>query len=144
VAAGFGLPFWDRHTLREIFDILATVAVYAAMVALERAFPAWRAWQIVLGGVAGALAGMALHAPFVAFGFASAAFLRMTRGSAVGWGVAPLAFAMLGILFWARLRGAYPLAAGVASWTVAGAAYQAMTHLAARVDRKLWTRLEEG
>jgi hypothetical protein len=144
VAAGFGVPFSVRHTRIEVFDILATVAVYVGMISVERAFPSWRTWQMMIACVAGASVGLALHAPFLTIGFAGAAFLRMLRGRALRWAAAPLGFGAVGILFWMRLQGAYPLAAGVASWMVTGAAYQAMTSLAARVDRELWTKLEEG
>jgi hypothetical protein len=147
VAAGFGVPFSGRHTMIEVQDILATVAVYVGMISLERAFPAWRTWQILIACLAGASAGVAMHAPFLTFGFASAAFLRafqrVPRVRAFGWAAAPVGFGAVGILFWVRLQGAYPLAASVASWMVTGAAYQAMTSLAARVDRKLWTKLQE-
>lgn len=148
VAAGFGVPFSGRHTMIEVWDILATVTVYVGMLSVERAFPAWRTWQIMIACAAGASAGLAMHATFLTFGFASAAFLRVflkvPRGRALGWIAAPVGFGALGILFWVRLQGAYPLAAGVASWMVMGAAYQAMTRLAARVDRKLWTTMQEG
>jgi hypothetical protein len=147
VAAGFGLPFSGRHTVTEVWDILATVAVYVGMLSVERAFPAWGTRQIMIACVAGASAGLVLHAPFMTFGFASAAFLRafvrVPRARALGWIAAPVGFGAVGILYWVRLQGVYPLAAGIASWMVTGAAYQAMTGLAARVDRKLWTKLQE-
>jgi hypothetical protein len=143
VAAGFGVPFSGRHSMIEMWDILATVAVYVGMISVERAFPAWGTRQIMLACVAGAATGLALHAPFLTFGFASAAFLRaflrVPRGRALGWIATPVCFGAVGVLFWVRWQGTYPLAAGVASWMVTGAAYQAMTGLAARVDRKLWT-----
>ncbi len=147
VAAGFGVPFSGRHSMIEVWDILATVAVYMGMISVERAFPAWGTRQIIIACVAGAAAGLAVHASFLTFGFAGAAFLRafqgVPHGRALGWAAAPIGFGAVGILFWVRLQGAYPLAPGIASWMVTGAAYQAMTGLAARVDRKLWTKLQE-
>jgi hypothetical protein len=143
VAAGFGVPFWGRHTMIEVWDILATVAAYVGMISVERAFPARGTWQIMIACLAGASAGLAVHAPFLTFGFASAAFLKMMRGRTLRWAATPICFGVVGILFWVRMHGAYPLAAGVASWLVTGAGYQAMTGLAARVDGKLWTKLQE-
>jgi hypothetical protein len=142
IAAGFGTAFSGRHTIKEVLDILATVAVYVAMTSIESVFPRCRRWVLVCAVLAAGGATMALHVPFLTFGCAAAVFLRMVRSTPARWVAAPLAFAMVGILFWTRSGGAYSLSASLANWIVAGVGYQLMTTLAVRVDRGVWSRLQ--
>jgi hypothetical protein len=141
VAAGFGMALSLHHTAIEVLDILATVAVYVAMTSAARAFPHRGLWTILAAALVG-IAAWELRAGFLAMGCANALFLRLLQGRAVRWGAAPVCFGAVGLLFWLRSQGAYPAAPACASWMTMGLGYQAMTDLAARVDRALWHRLD--
>jgi len=142
VQTGLGAPFWHRHTMSKVLDILATVAVYVGMISIEKLLAPRGFGKVISAALAAGCAALALHAAFLALGCANAVFLRTMRAQALRWCLVPLGFGLTGILFWARAHGAYPIAPSLASWLVTGLGYQAMTGLADRVDTALWSRLQ--
>jgi hypothetical protein len=158
MALGFGVPvlhvFGSRHSLIEGLDILATVAAYIGLISLEKFFDRRRVARAVAVLAAStavliavfAATGMATQ--FVIFGFVNAVFLRTVQvclsSFAARLGVVFGVFGVLGAIFFhppaSAVRSAFALSAG--SWMLMGAAYQAMTHLAARVDAALLNRFQ--
>jgi hypothetical protein len=85
---------------------------------------------------------------FLIFGSVNAVFLRTVQvclsRSAARLGAVFAGFGVLGVIFFHPPASAVPsaLARIAASWMLMGAAYQAMTHLAARVDAALLNRFQ--
>ncbi len=140
--AGMGTQTWGRHTTIEALDILATAAAYVGMLSLERVLAGRGRWKAIWAVAAAGGAALAAHAAVVAMGCGNAVFLRLLRGRAARWVAAPAGFGLLGLMFWARSHGAYPMARSLANWAAMGVGYQAMTVLAARMDAGLWRRLQ--
>jgi len=125
-------------------DILASAAAYLGLLSLERFFSRPLA---VLAVIAAALvavfvaAGLPLQ--IILFGFANGALLRgiqvAVRHPALRFGSALVCFGVLGVVFFHPSSSA--LAATGASWLIMGSAYHLMTHVAARVDGALLSRL---
>jgi len=148
MAVGFGVPllrlFNPRHTTIEAFDILSTAAAYVGLISLEklfdrRDFPKAAALLAMIFAAFGAVFSM-VGGPwqFLLFGLAAGIFLRtiqvLLKSQAARIGVVLAGFGAIGLI---SLR---PL--NVASWVVTGLGYAAMTHLAARVDRAVFNRLQ--
>lgn len=154
LAIGFGIPvlrvFGPRHTIIEALDILSTAAVYVGLLSLEKLFDRRRfpSALAVLAAVSAillaAFAASGVPPQFLIFGFVNAAFLRAIQISlgrpAARFSVGLACFVLLGATFFHPSSSSLALSA--ASWLLMGAAYQAMTHLAARVDGALLNRIQ--
>jgi hypothetical protein len=147
IAFGFGAPmlriFGSRHTAIEALDILATAAAYVGLVSLGRFFGRpFAVLAVVTGGLVAVFAVTGLPARFVLFGFANGAMLRCVqiavRHPAARLGAVLACFAVLGAVFFHPSWSGFMATA--ASWSIMGAAYYLMTHVAARVDRALLGR----
>jgi len=158
-AIGFGVPplkvLGTRHTLIEAVDILTTVAAYVGFLSLENLFDR-RGFQKAIALLSlifailtcgSALAG--IRPLFLILGFANAIFLRTVQEFLGSWTArlsAVLAyFGLFGVIFlWVQSPGyRYSIAASLASWLIMGAGYQLMTGFAARIDRELFSRLQQ-
>ena len=158
MALGFGVPvlrvLGSRHGLIEALDILATVAAYIGLISLEKFFdrrPVARALAVLAASSAvlvAAFAATGIATTFLIFGSVNAVFLRTVQvclsRSAARLGAVFAGFGVLGVIFFHPPASAVPsaLARIAASWMLMGAAYQAMTHLAARVDAALLNRFQ--
>jgi hypothetical protein len=158
LAFGFGTPIIrvlaGRHTVIEALDILASVAVYLGLTALENLFESHRfqkAALLVTGTLALLIVSCAatgLHTVFLYYGLVNGVFFRAIQlfvtPTIARLGIVVICFPLAGLIL-AMLRSPVsqvPLAATCASWLVMGAGYQLMTHLAARVDAALLNGLQ--
>jgi hypothetical protein len=148
VALSFGAPalqLGSRHSIVEALDILATAAAYMASISLEKHFDRRRVWA-ALAVAAAAFAIVGLLPQVVLFGLLNAALLRMVQVSfshpAARLAAVCCGFGVLGAIFFHPSASALALTAG--SWLAMAAAYQAMTHLAARVDGALLNRFQQS
>ena len=150
LAFGFGTPIMRvlaaRHTVIEALDILASVAVYLGLTALENLFENHRFQKaaFLLTGILTLLivscAAAGLHTTFLFFGLVNGVFSRavqlfVTRKVA-RVGIVVVCFPLAGLVL-ALLRSPVSqvaLATTCVSWLVMGVGYQLMTALAARVD----------
>jgi hypothetical protein len=154
---GLGRPLTSvlasAHTVVEALDILAAVAAYLGVVALEGVFVSHRFQKAallltgILSLVTVSCAAVGWHVIFPVYGLIIGIFFR-----AVQLFVAPklariaivvFCFAVAGLLAALHWSPDSPLAiaATCASWLVLGAGYQLMTQVAARVDAALLTGL---
>lgn len=147
VAAGLRMSFWNtfggHHTLVEVTHILATAAAYVGILSLEKQVSRLKSMALLLAAGAagfGLLSAARLGAAFLIFGLVNAIFLRFVQGLPAGrtarFVLVAACFGMLGGFFYAR-SPVTPVSAVLASWLAMGIGYQAMTVLAARVDRGL-------
>jgi hypothetical protein len=158
LAFGFGAPITkvlaSRHTMIEGFDILASVAAYLGIISLERlfktqAFPKAAALLTLIDAVLiASCAAAGLHSTFLVFGVINGIFSRAVQlfvaRKVARVGAAAVCFPLAGI-FLAMARGPLSqtaLAGTCVSWLAMGIAYQAMAHLAARVDAALLNGLQ--
>jgi hypothetical protein len=153
LAFGFGTPIMrvlaGRHTVIEALDILASVAVYLGLTALESLFVSHRFQKaaLLLIGIVALLivscAAAGVHTAFLFYGLVNGVFFRAIQlfvtPRIVRLGIVVICFPLAGLVL-ALLRSPVSQvapAATCASWLVMGAGYQLMTHLAARVDAAL-------
>ncbi len=158
LAFGFGTPILrvlaGRHTVIEALDILASVAVYLGLTALENLFESHRFQKaallltgiVALVSVSCAAAGW--HTACLLFGLVNGIFFRgmqlFITPTIARLGMVVICFPLAGLVL-ALLRSPASQvapAATCASWLVMGAGYQLMTHLAARVDQALLNGLQ--
>lgn len=149
LALGFGTPvikvLASRHTLIEALDILASVAAYLGLTALENLFERRRFQKaaLLLTAILAVLivscAAFRLPTAFLFFGLVNGIFFRVIQlfvtPKLARLGIVAICFPLAGLVL-ALLRSPLShaaLAATCASWLVMGAGYQLMTHLAARV-----------
>jgi hypothetical protein len=149
-AASLGAPVFkllvSRHTFIEALDMLACVAIYIALAALESVFErhqfqkaalviATAAAPIIVAGHA-----LGLHATFLSYGTVTALFLRASRvlvPHTIARTLFVLAcFALAGFGFaWLQPPVSPPeTVATCISWLAVGAGYLAMTYAAPRLD----------
>jgi hypothetical protein len=160
LAFGFGTPILrvlaGRHTVIEALDILASVAVYLGLTALENLFESHRFQKAVflLTGIVALLivscAAAGLHTAFLIYGLVNGVFFRAIQlfvtPTFARLSIVVICFPLAGLVL-ALLRSPVSQvapAATCASWLVMGAGYQLMTHLAARVDAALFNGLQHG
>ena len=158
LAFGFGTPIMSvlagRHTVIEALDILASVAVYLGLTALENLFESHRFQKaaFLLTGILALLivscAAAGLHTAFLFYGLVNGVFFRAIQLfvtlKIARVGIVVICFPLAGLVL-ALLRAPISQvapAATCASWLVMGAGYQVMTHLAARVDAALLNGLQ--
>ncbi len=96
----------------------ALAAIFGILIALFRM--AGAPWLVLVFGLAIALFLRAVH--------------RLLRNPAAGAGVVLACFGLFGTILFGL--------ASMGSWLVMGAGYFAMTHLAARIDRAVFRKLE--
>ncbi|HLY15681.1 MAG TPA: permease prefix domain 1-containing protein [Bryobacteraceae bacterium] len=150
LAIGRGVPlqraFSARHTMIEAADILASATAWLGLISLEKLFEGRRftraaaaltaifAILIVLFRIAGA------PWRFLLFGLLVALFLRaaqtLLKSLAARTAAVLACFGLYGMISFGRIS--------MASWLVMGAGYLAMTHVAVRVDRALFRKLQGG
>jgi hypothetical protein len=149
IAIGLGVPlvqmFSIHHTTIQVMDIFSTVAVYLGLTSFEKFFKqrSLPKATALLAAVSAILIGMltmaGAHWQFLLFGLVSGVFLRTIQevlkheGARVG--VVITCFGLIGLLSFRPVT--------VASWLVTGLGYQAMTHLAGRVDRALFNGIQQ-
>jgi hypothetical protein len=158
MALSFGVPvlrlLGSRHSLIEALDILATVTAYMGLISLEKLFDRRRvvralavlaaSWSVLFA----VFAATGMPKQFLIFGFVNAVFLWTVQvcisRSAARLAVVFAGFGVLGATFFHPSASAVPaaLALSTGSWMLMGAAYQAMTQLAARVDGALLNRFQ--
>jgi hypothetical protein len=160
LAFGFGTPILrvlaGKHTVIEALDILASVAVYLGLTALENLFESHRFQKAVflLTGILALLivscTAAGLHTAFLVYGLVNGVFFRSIQlfvtPTFARLGIVVICFPLAGLVL-ALLRSPVSQvapAATCASWLVMGAGYQLMTHLAARVDAALFNGLQHG
>jgi hypothetical protein len=153
LAIGFGRPVTTvlagRHTVIEALDILASVAVYLGLTALESLFVSHRFQKAVLllTGILALLitacAAAGLHAAFLFYGLVNGVFFRAIQlfvtPKITRLGIVVICFPLAGLVL-ALLRSPVSQvapAATCASWLVMGAGYQLMTQFAPRIDAAL-------
>jgi hypothetical protein len=158
LAFGFGTPIMrvlaGRHTLIEALDILASVAVYLALTALESLFVShpFQKTALLLFGILALIivscAAAGLHTAFLFFGLVNGVFFRaiqlFVKPKVARVSIVVICFPLAGLVL-AILRSPFSQvasAATCASWLVMGAGYQLMTHFAARVDAALLSGLQ--
>ena len=158
LAFGFGTSIArvlaSRHTVIEALDILASVAVYLGLAALENLFESHRFQKaaFVLTGILAFLivscATAGWHTAFLVYGLINGVFFRAIQlfvtPKIARLGIVVICFPMAGLVL-ATLRSPVSqvaAAATCASWLVMGAGYQLMTHLAPRVDAALLNGLQ--
>jgi hypothetical protein len=142
IAIGFGVPLLrllnPRHLTIEAIDILSTAAAYVGLISLEKLFDR-RLLALICAVLAAAFWMAGGPWLFLFFGLVAGVFLRtiqvLLKNQAARLGVVLAAFGAIGLI------SLHPL--NVASWAVTGLGYAAMMHLAARVDRALFDRLEQ-
>lgn len=150
LAFGLGRPIMNvlasRHTVIEAFDVLASVAAYLGLTALEGVFETHR-FQKATGVLTAILAILivacrcaGMQDGFLFYGLINGVFFRALQlfvGPEIArTGIVLVCFALAGLVS-ASLRSPasqVALAATSASWLIMGAGYQLMTHLAARLD----------
>jgi hypothetical protein len=153
LAFGFGTPIMKviagRHAVIEALDILASVAVYLGLTALENLFESHRLQKAafllaaILALLIASCATAGLHTAFLFYGLVNGVFLRAIQlfvtPKIARLGIVVICFPLAGLVL-ALLRSPVSqvtLAATCASWLVMGAGYQLMTDLAARVEGAL-------
>lgn len=153
IAAGFGQSLNERHSIIELLDILATVAAYNGLLALEELFAtrgplkAAAALTTIATVAAGLCTAMNVRPAFVFFGLANALFLRGVRAAigAPGFRFAAVSagFAIFALMLTQIEHLPHVAASMLVSWTAMGAGYQLMTGLAERISRVLLHRIEQ-
>ena len=158
LAFGFGTPIMrvlaSRHTVIETLDILASVAAYLGVTLLESLFDSHRFQKAaclltaILTILMASCAAAGLAITFLFFGLVNGVFCRAVQlfvtPKVARLGIVVVCFSLAGLVSALLRSPASPvaLAATGASWSVMGAGYQLMTHLAARVDRALLDGLQ--
>ena len=158
LAFGFGASIMNvlvsRHTVIEALDIVASVAAYLGVTALESLFET-RPFQkaaVLLAAMVSILmvscSAAGLHAPFLMFGLVNGIFCRavhlLAAPKLARVGIIVVCFPLVGLVL-ALLRppvSQVALGATCVSWLVMGVGYQLMTELAARVDAALLNGLQ--
>lgn len=158
LAFGFGTPIMRvvaaRHTVIEALDILASVAVFLGLTALENRFESHRFQKaaFLLTGILAFLivssAAAGLHSGFLLFGLVNGVFFRAVQlfvsPTVARVGIVVVCFPLAGLVL-ALLRSPVSqvaLATTCVSWLFMGVGYQLMTDLAARVDAALLNGLQ--
>ena len=158
LAFGFGTPIMrvlaSRHTVIEALDILASVAIYLGLIALENLFESHRFQKAaflltgILALLIGSCAAAGFHTGFLFYGLVNGVFFRAIQlfvtPKIARLGIVVICFPVAGLIL-ALLRSPVSQvapAATCASWLVMGVGYQLMTHLAARVDAALLNGLQ--
>ena len=148
LAIGRGVPllrmFSARHTMIEAADILATASAYLGLISLEKLFEGRRFVRAaaVLSAIFAILIAVfrTAGAPWrvLVVGLVISLFLRTVqmrlKNPAARTGVVLACFGLFGMISFGTVS--------MASWLVMGAGYLAMTHLAARVDRAVFRKLQ--
>jgi hypothetical protein len=158
LAFGLGTPIMktlaSRHTVMEGLDILASVAAYLGLTALESLFEnrGLQKATVLLTAIVvilvGLCAGVGLRTSFLLFGLVNGVFCRVIQlfvtRKAVRAGIVVICFPLTGVLL-ALLRAPVSqlaLAATCVSWLVMGVGYLLMTDLSVRLDAALLKGLE--
>jgi hypothetical protein len=158
LAFGFGRPIIkvlaSRHTVIEVLDILASVAAYLGLTSLENLFQSHRfhkaAFMLTVIFIILVVSCAAADLPiaFLFYGLVNGVFFRavqlLVTPKVARVGIVVVCFPLAGLVS-VLLRSPVSqvtLATTCASWLVMGAGYQVMTHLAARLDAALLTRLQ--
>ena len=158
LAFGFGRPIMkvlaSRHTMIEVLDILASVAVYLGLISLENLFERHRFHKaaflltmidaiLIVGCVAAGL-----RTAFLLFGLVNGVFFRAIQlfvtPKIARAGIVLICFPLTGLVLALQRSpvSQITLAATCASWVVMGVGYLFMTDLAARVDTALMNGLQ--
>jgi hypothetical protein len=138
----------SRHTAIEVLDILASVAVYLALISLEDLFASRRFPNAALLLTAtvcvlmGACRAAGWHSGFLLYGLVAGIFFRALRlfvaPKIARAGIVLVCFTVAGVVSALAWSAASPvaLAATSASWLVMGAGYLVMTEVAERIPLK--------
>jgi hypothetical protein len=157
LAFGFGAPimnaFVSRHTVIEALDIVASVAAYLGVTALESLFESHRSQKaaVLLAAIISILlvscSSAGLHAPFLMFGLINGIFFRAvkvwTAPKIARIGIIVVCFPLAGLVLTLRSPvSQVALGATGVSWLAMGLGYKLMTDLATRVDAALLNGLQ--
>jgi hypothetical protein len=157
LAFGFGIPIMrvlaSRHTVFEALDIVASVAAYLGIIALEHQFQSHRFQKaaLLLALIQTLLilpcAVMGWRIGFALYGLVNGVFFRAIQlyvtPKRARVAIVALCFSLAGLVSALQSPASHiALAATSASWLAMGVGYQLMTDLAARIDTALLNSLQ--
>jgi hypothetical protein len=158
LAFGFGASIRNvlvsRHTAIEALDILASVAAYLGLTALESLFETQRPQKAaallaaIVAILIGSCAAAGFHAPFLMFGLVNGIFFRalqlLAAPKVARLAVIVVCFPLAGLVLTLLRSPISQVALGATgvSWLVMGVGYQLMTELATRLDAALLNGLQ--